>query len=143
MALINMADVLREPLPTHVNGRAVLIGDATHAMLPPLAARGSAFLEDSSALVVLFSDIPRNDLDTVNSRPKLFNALRLARDATQQVLSNWMFQPRPASAFEEVITPFYDGPVSDKVLGGWTKETCEYVGGVRRVHGNEESEELR
>ncbi len=136
-ALVRCADgmraftiALREPLPTYVNGRAVLIGDAAHPMLPSLAGGGSTSLEDAATLGVLFSDVSQDaSLETVTSRLALYNAVRRPRDATQQVISNTMFKPQPASSLKDKIGDFYGGHLPDKVLGGWTKETCEFVCG--------------
>jgi hypothetical protein len=75
------------------------------------------------------ADVPDNGFETVQSRLKLFNALRLPRDVPQQILSNHMFDPKPASALKEVISPFYNGTLPDSVLGGWTKDTCDFVCG--------------
>ena len=119
----------REPLPTYVNGRAVLIGDAVHPNLPTLAAGGSTSLEDAAALGVLFSDIRSAEFDPISSRLALFNALRLPRDATQQILSTGMFKPQAAAAFKERIQPFYSGDLPGTVLGGWNKATCEFLCG--------------
>lgn len=38
----------RVPLPSYVNGRAVLIGDAAHPILPALTGGGSTSLGDAA-----------------------------------------------------------------------------------------------
>ncbi len=123
------AIALREPLPTYVNDRVVLIGDAAHPMLPSLAGGGSTSLEDAATLGMLLSDVPDSELDTIRSRLELFNALRLPRDATQQVISNSMFKPQSVATLKDKISSFYAGELPNKILGGWTKETCEFVCG--------------
>jgi salicylate hydroxylase len=123
------AIAIRDPLPTYANGRVVLIGDAAHPMLPSLAGGGSTSMEDAATLSILLSDVPNADIGVVSSRLKLFSAIRVPRDATQQVISNSMFKPQPASMLKDKISPFYDGNLPNKVLGGWTKETCEFVCG--------------
>ena len=119
----------REPLPRYVNGRAVLIGDAAHPMLPTLAGGGSTSLEDAATLGILFANIPNTALETITSRLELFNALRLPRDTTQQILSTAMFNPQPAIAFGSRIEPFYAGHLPDTMLGGWNRTACEFLCG--------------
>lgn len=133
-ALVRCADSMkafslseREPLPRYVNGKAVLIGDAAHPMLPTLAGGGSTSLEDAAALGVLFANIPNSALETISSRLQLFNALRLPRDATQQILSTAMFKPQPALALKSRVAPFYSGALPDAMLGGWNKAACEFL----------------
>jgi salicylate hydroxylase len=119
----------REPLPKYINERAVLIGDAAHPMLPTLAGGGSTSLEDAAALGMLFANVPNAALETISSRLELFNALRLPRDATQQILSTAMFKPQPAAALRSRIEPFYSGHLPDTMLGGWNKTACEFLCG--------------
>jgi salicylate hydroxylase len=124
----------RDPLPKYINGRAVLIGDSAHPMLPTLAGGGSTSLEDAVTLGLLFSDVADSTLETISSRLELFNALRLPRDATQQILSTAMFKPQPAAALKSRIEPFYSGPLPGTMLGGWNKATCEFLCGYDVFH---------
>lgn len=119
----------REPLPRYVNDRAVLIGDAAHPMFPTLAGGGSTSLEDAATLGLLLFNVPDAATETISSRLELFNALRLPRDATQQILSTAMFKPQPAVAFKDRIKPFYNGELPETMLGGWNKQTCEFLCG--------------
>ena len=124
----------RDPLPRYMNGRAVLIGDSAHPMLPTLAGGGSTSLEDAATLGILFSTVPDSSLETISSRLKLFNALRVPRDATQQILSTAMFNPQPAAALKSRIEPFYSGDLPGTMLGGWNKATCEFLCGYDVFH---------
>lgn len=46
-----------EPLPTWYKGRAILIGDAAHAMLPTQGQGASQAVEDAEALGAFFADV--------------------------------------------------------------------------------------
>lgn len=98
-------------------------------MLPVHAGGGSTALEDAAALGVLFNGIPFNDAVTINSRLMLYNALRLPRDATQQILSAVMFNPQPASSLRSRIEQFCTVKLPEVALGGWSKPTCEFLCG--------------
>ena len=117
----------RDPLPTYVNGRAVMVGDAAHPMLPTLAGGGSTSLEDAATLSALLLEIPDAEVDTISPRLALFKALRLPRDATQQILSTAMFKTQPASAFNDEISFFYTGQLPGTMLGGWNRAACELL----------------
>ena len=140
-ALVGCADSMkafsllkRDPLPKYVNGRAVLIGDSSHPMMPTLAGGGSTSLEDAATLGLLLSNVPDTEFETISSRLELFNALRLPRNATQQILSTAMFKPQPAVALKSHIDPFYSGPLPGIMLGGWNKATCDFLCGYDVFH---------
>ena len=145
-ALVRCADSMkgfslseREPLSRYANGRAVLIGDAAHPMLPTLAGGGSTSLEDAETLGLLFSTVPDASIETMSSRLELFNALRVPRDATQQILSTAMFKPQPAAALKARIEPFYSGELPGTMLGGWNKAACEFLCGYDVFHETEKA----
>jgi 2-polyprenyl-6-methoxyphenol hydroxylase-like FAD-dependent oxidoreductase len=48
----------RSPLPSYVAGRAVLLGDAAHAMAPDLGQGGGQAIEDAVTLAVVLADQP-------------------------------------------------------------------------------------
>ncbi|KAI1866765.1 hypothetical protein JX265_001138 [Neoarthrinium moseri] len=56
VALWQLRDI--DPLPTWVRGRAILIGDAAHAMLPTQGQGASQSIEDAEALAAYLVDLP-------------------------------------------------------------------------------------
>jgi salicylate hydroxylase len=65
----------REPLPSWTRGRATLLGDSAHAMLPFLAQGAAMGIEDGCVLAELVARLP-DDLDEALRR---YEALRLPR----------------------------------------------------------------
>jgi salicylate hydroxylase len=105
----------RRPNATWTKGKAILIGDAAHPMLPHQGQGGAQGLEDGAALGVLLSHIPETgsaptsetnsrrsslsddsgvstskvDLDAViQERLRLFQDIRRNRTAAMQIFSN-------------------------------------------------------
>ncbi|KAI0480047.1 hypothetical protein GGR56DRAFT_686972 [Xylariaceae sp. FL0804] len=112
----------RAPLETFVRGRAVVIGDAAHAMLPTHAAGGSVAIESAAALEVLLPAgiiADNHALDhghrLLRRRLQLFDALRLPRCNLALLASNEAGSPSgwPAPdenpALEAEIRRFYGG----------------------------------
>lgn len=135
-AMINCAEDMRvytvlhrDPLPNYVKGRVVMIGDAAHPMLPTLAGGGSTSLEDAAALEVVLKDVRRSETAKLANRLQLWQALRLPRDVTTQILSKTMLQPRPANQFASEFRQVYVGPLPEVVLAGWTKPTRDFLCG--------------
>jgi 2-polyprenyl-6-methoxyphenol hydroxylase-like FAD-dependent oxidoreductase len=67
-------------------GRAVLIGDAAHPILPTHAQGGGYSLEDAAALEVLFQG--NIHPQEVPERLQLFQNVRLSRCSVMQIMSN-------------------------------------------------------
>ncbi|ETN41513.1 uncharacterized protein HMPREF1541_03449 [Cyphellophora europaea CBS 101466] len=97
----------RNPLPTFVKGKAVLVGDAGHLMLPTHGQGASMAMEDAAALEVLFSRL--STAGEVQSRLNIFNDLRLPRVRAGQTMSNKMMGP-PDKLIAEV-RKYYDGEI--------------------------------
>ena len=120
----------RDPLPNYVKGRVVMIGDAAHPMLPTLAGGGSTSLEDAAALEVVLKGVRKSNTEKLANRLQLWQALRLPRDVTTQVISKTMLAPnRPASQFASEVRQVYVGPLPDVVLAGWIRPTREFLCG--------------
>lgn len=105
--------MFREPLSTFVRGRAVLIGDAAHLMLPTHGQGASQAIEDAAALGVLFSPTADSTSPTTTSsapvekRLDQFNTLRRPRASATQLLSNKMTGDL-SKMVDEVKTYFTD-----------------------------------
>jgi salicylate hydroxylase len=56
LALWQLRDI--DPLPRWVRGRAILVGDAAHAMLPTQGQGASQAIEDAEALRAFLADLP-------------------------------------------------------------------------------------
>jgi salicylate hydroxylase len=98
--------MFRNAIPKFTNGKAVLIGDAAHFMLPsmfsyrsittltiPAHGQGaSSSIEDAAALEVLLEGATSED---VVDRLQLFQSLRHPRATATQAMSNYMIQGGP------------------------------------------------
>jgi salicylate hydroxylase len=58
LALWQLRDI--DPLPRWVRGRAILVGDAAHAMLPTQGQGASQAIEDAEALQSFLADLPES-----------------------------------------------------------------------------------
>ncbi|KAI1261187.1 hypothetical protein F5Y18DRAFT_431492 [Xylariaceae sp. FL1019] len=76
----------REPLRRYANGRAVVIGDAAHTILPTHAQGAVMAIEEAAALELLFQDV--SDATQVPSRLELFSKLMKPRIHITQHLSD-------------------------------------------------------
>ena len=105
----------RNPLPTFAKGKAVLIGDAAHLMMPTHGQGASMAMEDAAALEALFVGATPS---AVASRLDLFDTLRLPRARAAQVMSNKMMGPPEKMNAE--IRQYYEEeipPVGSKTFG--------------------------
>ncbi|KIW94167.1 uncharacterized protein Z519_05483 [Cladophialophora bantiana CBS 173.52] len=115
----------RDPIEHFSRGRAVLIGDAGHLMLPTHGQGACMALEDAMALQVLFSDVTDADDDNaVQSRLQLFDKLRLPRVSAVQTMSNKMMGP-PDKMIAEVKR-HYTGPIPGPKAKTFSKEYNDF-----------------
>lgn len=87
-----------DPLETWINGRAILIGDAGHAMLPTQGQGASQSIEDAEALQVMFADLKEGvpSKKCIMGRLAKTMACRLERVSLIQKFSR--MQARPATS---------------------------------------------
>ena len=81
----------REPLPTCYRGKMVLVGDASHPMLPHKGQGAASSVEDAAALGVVFKDIESNDPSAIADRLQIFQDIRLNRASATQLYSHENF----------------------------------------------------
>ncbi|KAM7219554.1 3-hydroxybenzoate 6-hydroxylase [Rhypophila decipiens] len=117
----------RPALESFVRGRAVVIGDAAHVMLPTHAAGGASAIESAAALEVLFRGVNGSDDELVKDRLRLFDQLRLPRCNLAMLVSNaggpWTGDPE----VEEEVRKFYHGPLPPVGTLPWMKEFREIL----------------
>jgi len=89
-----------DPYPTWINGKACLVGDAAHAMLPHVAQGGAQCIEDAASLGSLF---PRHTpVGEINTRLKLFEKVRKPRCSTFQTISYRTAEALPMLSQQEM-----------------------------------------
>lgn len=81
-----------QPLERISRGKACLVGDAAHSMLPTHGQGAAMAIEDAAALEAIFTGCARGRED-IEKYLEAFQKARLARDATVQILSNYWFAP--------------------------------------------------
>ncbi|ETI20751.1 hypothetical protein G647_07093 [Cladophialophora carrionii CBS 160.54] len=97
----------RDPIERFAKGRAVLVGDAAHLMLPTHGQGASMALEDAMALQVLFTGV--ESAAEVASKLQVFDRLRIPRVSAVQTMSNRMMGP-PDKMIAE-IKRYYGGDI--------------------------------
>ncbi|OQV06923.1 FAD binding domain-containing protein [Cladophialophora immunda] len=113
----------RDPIENFARGRAVLIGDAGHLMLPTHGQGASMALEDALALQVLFGDVADSP-DAVQSRLQQFDKLRLPRVSAVQTMSNKMMGPPDRMVAE--VKRYYTGPIPGPKAKTFSKEYNDF-----------------
>lgn len=117
----------RPALESFVRGRALVVGDAAHVMMPTHAAGGAVAIESAAALEVLFRGVSGDDEVTIKRRLELFDKLRVPRCNLTMLASNagpeWLEVP----GVEQEIRRFYDGPLPPAGTLPWTKPFREFL----------------
>lgn len=114
----------RPPLKSFVRGRTVLIGDAAHLMLPTHAAGASIAIESAGVLGVLMRGIQEDTpTSVIKDKLKIFDAQRVPRCTTTQILSNegFMAQARP-EVVQQIHEQGYHDWLPGPTAGTWDKE---------------------
>ena len=100
----------RAPLESWYRGRAVLVGDACHPMLPHQGQGGAQAIEDGAALGILFACAKQSD--DVDRLLDLFQGVRRNRASAIQHLSN--AGQDEAKSVVRKVQPYVDGKVPGK-----------------------------
>ncbi|KAA8632161.1 hypothetical protein SMACR_08516 [Sordaria macrospora] len=134
----------RPPLRSFIRGRAVVIGDAAHVMLPTHAAAGAIAIESAAMMEVLFREFPSASPSTstspsscasdhsqlakfVQRRLNLFDQLRVPRCNLTMLASNAGPKWLNVKGVEEEVRRFYKGRLPGKDALPWTKEFREVL----------------
>ncbi|MCJ1472621.1 hypothetical protein MMC13_001270 [Lambiella insularis] len=101
---------LRPPVRTWTRGKAIIIGDAVHPMLPHQGQGGNQSIEDAGALGILLSDL--TSIDQLTGRLDLIQNTRRDRASVMQILSN--AGQDQSHKVEKDAQPYIQGPVPSK-----------------------------
>ena len=112
----------RDPIETFSKGKAVLIGDAGHLMLPTHGQGASMALEDCLALQVLFTEI--SSAEDTAAKLQAFDQLRRPRVSAVQTMSNKMMGP-PDKMMAEVKR-YYDGVIPGPKAKTYSKDYNDF-----------------
>ena len=116
--------MFRASIPSFVKGKAVLVGDSAHFMLPVHGQGASVSIEDAAALGVLLEGISPAELE---GRLALFQQVRHPRATATQALSNFMM-PVPQKAIAEA-SKYYKGDLPPADSKTYSKEFCDFFFG--------------
>ncbi|GAW24935.1 hypothetical protein ANO14919_145310 [Xylariales sp. No.14919] len=135
----------RSPLKSFVRGRAAIIGDAAHVMLPTHAAGAAVAIESAGVLEVLFRDV-KNDISSfpndgvegnqemdggreriVKERLQLFDKLRIPRCNLAMLMSNAGPEGLRVPGVEQEIRKIYSSPLPPKDALPWSSESREVL----------------
>jgi salicylate hydroxylase len=117
--------VKRPPLPSFVNGRALVLGDAAHVMLPTHAAGLTIAVESAAALEPIMSGVKAGDIETIKVRLKVWNKLRNGRCNFAMIMSNAGPGGLNVPGVEDEIRKYYDGKLPPKEAFLWTEKSRE------------------
>ncbi|TIA21358.1 monooxygenase [Aureobasidium pullulans] len=131
VALWQLRDI--DPLTTWTKGRAILIGDAAHAMLPTQGQGASQSIEDAEALQAYLSDIGKEaSCQDIQERLEAVQRARYDRASLIQAYSR--LQAKPATSQDNKTVKL--NPQE------FMEYNCNYSGAKDWVERNREAEEM-
>lgn len=124
----------RAPLASFINGRALVLGDAAHVMLPTHAAGLTVAVESAAALEPVMSGVVAGDFDAIQKRLKLWDRVRNGRTNFVMLMSNAGPAGLNMPGVEEEIRKYYSGEMPPKEAMLWSEQSrkvffnCNAVG---------------
>jgi salicylate hydroxylase len=110
----------RAPISTYTRGRAIVIGDAAHAMLPTNGAGAVVTIESAAMLEPLLTGVRAGDFDEMKKRLQIWDKLRNGRCNFAMLMSNAGHAGLNVPGVEEEIRKYYDGPLPPKEATTWS-----------------------
>ena len=120
----------RPSIPSFVQGKAVLIGDSAHFMLPVHGQGASVSIEDAAALGVFLEGAVAENTATaavVEERLGLFQKVRHPRATATQALSNFMMAGEGKAIAE--AGKYYPGELPPAASKTFSREYCDFFFG--------------
>lgn len=117
----------RPALESFVRGRALVVGDAAHVMMPTHAAGGAVGIESAAALEVLFKGVDGKDEKILKERLRLFDLLRIPRCNLTMLASNAGPQWLAVPGVEDEVRRFYSGPLPPAGALPWGQQFREVL----------------
>ncbi|THV77571.1 monooxygenase [Aureobasidium pullulans] len=131
VALWQLRDI--DPLTTWTKGRAILIGDAAHAMLPTQGQGASQSIEDAEALQAYLSDIGK-EASGQDIQERLEAVQRARYDRASLIQAYSRLQAKPAASQDNKTVKL--NPQE------FMEYNCNYSGAKDWVERNREAEEM-
>lgn len=114
----------RQPFSSFIRGKALVLGDAAHVMMPTHAAGAAVSIDSAASLEPLFSNISTPiDEALIRRRLQLFDKLRVGRCNMAMILSNAGIGGTGSPDVEDEVRRFYDGPLPPQGSMPWIEES--------------------
>jgi salicylate hydroxylase len=130
VALWQLRDI--DPLTTWTKGRAIIIGDAAHAMLPTQGQGASQSIEDAEALQAFLSDI-NSESSALEVHEQLLGIVNARYERASLIQSYSRMQAKPAAS--------QDNKTVQLNPQEFMKYNCDYSGAKDWVKRQREAEE--
>ena len=115
--------MIRSPLKSFVHGRACVIGDAAHVMLPTHGAGAGVTIESAATLEPLLTGVEAGDFDEIKQRLRIWDKLRNGRCNFVMLMSNAGVGGLNIPGVAEKIRKYYEGPLPPKDALTWSEKS--------------------